>query len=580
MNTIANVPTNTLPTAGFTKLVDPNGNPYPLGEVYPKVMGQQQKALGEVQDMQREIMRTISSNNTLKARHDAAQTHLGNELHWSQADAFSPNMVASFKVRQTLRKRSRYEVLENNPYLKGMVLTIANDFVKTCPKLRITDSRIDKVQKRTIQRRWAQHALEISLPEKLWQIKMDKVSAGESFLIPWTDLRLQDRDDPSPLLNVQVNETDQISTLGMDTTPYSRTPGQPGRPKSTEIDGVRLGNHGEPTHYFKLDQHPGDEAWMYNGSVAKMGKWIREDQMSHWFRKDRNWIRGIPEATPSLPLCAILRRYTMAVLRAAEFAADVSGVLETDGPPNESFWSTLENLGQAVGGDSFPTESGMFVTTPWGYKLKQIDAKQPMQVYDMFVDMILREIARPLLVPFNFASGSSADSNMASAVVDGHIYKAGQEWERYHCEMKVLRKYTKWWWREATRIPGYFDEPGSNNRSLDQIVSENPSLRNKAPEHTYGWSKVGLDHTDPLKVANAHTVLHEHGLITDKDYQENVMNRSTEEWQEQHEEQREFRDAIGIPTVPSSGMSQPQDDGDNSDNTPPSKNKKSDPATA
>ena len=42
----------------------------------------------------------------------------------------------------------------------------------------------------------------------------------------------------------------------------------------------------------------------------------------------------INDITPALPLFAQLRRFTLAVLAAAETAADFAGVLQTDAPPN------------------------------------------------------------------------------------------------------------------------------------------------------------------------------------------------------------------------------------------------------
>ncbi len=57
--------------------------------------------------------------------------------------------------------------------------------------------------------------------------------------------------------------------------------------------------------------------------------------MIHYFRADRpGQSRGIPEITPALPLFAQLRRYTLAVLAAAETAADFAAVLYTDAPAN------------------------------------------------------------------------------------------------------------------------------------------------------------------------------------------------------------------------------------------------------
>jgi capsid protein len=62
-------------------------------------------------------------------------------------------------------------------------------------------------------------------------------------------------------------------------------------------------------------------------------------------------------------------------------------------------------------------DKGMFTTLPWGYQLKQMKAEQPTTVYDKFVDALLREIARPLLMPFNMAVGFSGGYNFASGTL-------------------------------------------------------------------------------------------------------------------------------------------------------------------
>ena len=84
----------------------------------------------------------------LKNRYDAAQDHVENENHWLNADNLSPHASAGIGIRQKLRSRSRYEVIENNAYLKGNIITIANDFVGTGPNLNIIDKRIPKELKK------------------------------------------------------------------------------------------------------------------------------------------------------------------------------------------------------------------------------------------------------------------------------------------------------------------------------------------------------------------------------------------------------------------------------------------------
>ena len=97
----------------------------------------------------------------------------------------------------------------------------------------------------------------------------------------------------------------------------------------------------------------------------------RPASMIHYFRADRpGQSRGIPEITPALPLFAQLRRYTLAVLAAAETAADFAAVLYTDAPANGEA-DPVEPM------DLVELERRMATVLPGGWKLGQIQAEQP-----------------------------------------------------------------------------------------------------------------------------------------------------------------------------------------------------------
>ena len=137
--------------------------------------------------------------------------------------------------------------------------------------------------------------------------------------------------------------------------------------------------------------------------------------MLHYFRCDRpGQIRGIPDITPALPLFAQLRRFTLAVLAAAETAADFAGILYTDAPAN----------GEADAAEPFEPielEKRMLLTMPGGWKMAQMQSEQPATTYAEFKKEILNEIARCLNMPFNVAAGNSSGYNYASRV--GSIIK-------------------------------------------------------------------------------------------------------------------------------------------------------------
>jgi len=461
----------------------------------------------------------------IKAKYDAAQTSTGNENHWANTDNFDPHTVANLTVRRYLRSRSRYEIIENNPYLKGVALTLANDFVGGGPKLKVTDKRLSPERQKVIEDRWNKWTKVTKMRQKLWRMRMAKITDGETFMRAY-----QKRRQKGPIkLNFQVLETDRISS-GSTYSATSQTS------RTSEIDGVRFDNYDEPLEYHILHRHPGGSTLSAPITTRSNGQWINEKFMIHWFRQDRGWLRGIPELAPSLALCAILRRYTLAIVRHAELAASLSAIIETEGPASSNPWT--DGAGNTLSDDPFdvfPIEYGMIMNLPWGYTMKQLDAVPLGVQYDEFVGSILREILRPLLVPYNITAGTSKDSNMASSVVDVDMYKSGQKAERLHCNEEVLDPVLDLWWFEALRLQGYLG---------DNFLSSDPSFAWEAPEHTWHWDKIGIDHTDPTKVAKALETLRTNHFITDRDIQEQYHNRSVEEWRAEVEEEEEWRQSL------------------------------------
>lgn len=505
---------------------------------------------------------TALRRQVVRAKYDAAQTVTGNELHWSNADNLDPHAANSYEVRRKLRARSRYETMENNPFLKGTLLTIANDFAgKGCVRLKITDKRISKDRRIAIEERFAEWSKKIRLRHKIWQMRMAKISDGEAFGFAFNNRRLR-----HPIqLDFNIHEADQVSSQG-----NAIMPGQ--ERNKNEIDGIRFDGYNQPLEYHLLKQHPGASFLSAFFRDQVDGNWIKEKFVVHWFRQDRPWLRGIPETTPSLPLCALLRRYTLAVVRHKEIAADFSAILETEGPPTNTAWTDgAGNLLDDDPFDVFPVEMGMMTTMPWGYKMKQLESVPDGIQYDSFVGSLLREITRPILAPYNIAVGTSKDSNMASAVVDTHLYRGGQEVERIDCEEVVLDHFLWLWWMEAIRTTGHLG---------DDFLQTDNTFREEPPKHSWGWDAVGLEHTDPAKIANALKTMHDKRFMTDRDIQESRFNRTVEEWQEQIEEDDEFRKTLGpAPGEDREPVEDPEDAKDDKDakeekdNAPPAKKK-------
>jgi capsid protein len=473
-----------------------------------------------IRSAQAEVRRMRGQINRLRARYDAAQTYGGNQRHWANADRLSPDAANSYSVRQSLRSRARYEVVENNSYLKGMLLTKVNDLVGTGPKLQITDPRISTERAQMIEQRYTAWCRAVKLRRIVWQMAMAKIVDGEAFAIEATNPRL-----PGPVkMDLRVIEADQCTTQAAGIA----------QDRDSEVDGIKFDLYDNPQKYYILRNHPGAQFWF--GESAKTGQWIPAHSVRHWFRRDRPWKRGIPELTPSLPLCALLRRYTLAVVQAAEVAADFAGVLESNGPPNTDIWASTDGTVEDDPFDSIPLDKGMFTTLPWGYQLKQMKAEQPTTVYDKFVDALLKEIARPLLMPFNMASGNSGGYNFASGTLDRQLYQNAIREERLSCEEDLLEPTFESWWWEASREKDVIGQSAGD-----------------PPMHTWRWDWMP-DHADPSKSVEAMCMAWDYGHITDEQIQNERYARDPESHRQAVQRQREARESVGLP-LPSAGGS-------------------------
>ncbi|MBT3291487.1 MAG: phage portal protein [Victivallales bacterium] len=383
-------------------------------------------------------------------RFDAAQTTPENRRHWAAADGHSADAEASPEVRKALRERARYEVA-NNSYAKGIVLTLANDTIGTGPRLQMLADE-DELN-RDIEREFSAWSQAISLPEKLRTMRMARCQDGEAFAMlvenPAVDHDIQ--------IDLGLVESDRVTS---DLTVVGR---------SDEVDGIRLDTHGNPVTYRVLKQHPGGSQFDYGRKALD----VSAQAMIHIFRADRPELhRGIPEITPALPLFAQLRRYTLAVLAAAEAAADFAGILYTDAPASGEA-DAVEPM------DLVQLERNMLLTMPGGWKMAQLDPKQPATTYAEFKREILNEIARCLNLPYNVAAGNSSGYNYASGRLDHQTYYKAIRIDQAFIAARVLDRILAVWLREYGLA-----------RDLDV-----------APAHQWFWD--GLEHVDPYKEANA-----------------------------------------------------------------------------
>lgn len=420
-------------------------------------------------------------HNRLKAKYDAAKTTPENELHWAESDQLSADSSLSPEVRKRLRERSRYEAA-NNSFYAGALQADADAAIGPGPSLRFFfgDDDIDSRARELFRN----HARRTHLGHKIRLARVAMRRDGEVAIVRFTNRRLP---ESGPQVDAVLVEADRIAA------PYY----QPDDPKN--IDGVLLDDNGQPTAYQILDRHPGDVSPYLQGDFGAFNVYDASGVI-HYFHQTRpGQHRGVPVVTPCLNLFAQHRRYKLAVLTAAETAANIAAMLKLD--------TTL--LSEALAGDGtglilnddelFEIVRGSMPALPPGYSLEQLKAEQPTTTLEMFERTLLREISRAMGMTYPVMSGDAGSSNMSSGNIDYRAWWRHLEPERSHLDEVVVDPIVDWWWEEQRTLPRSLP---FEFRAIDR------------PRRRTTWS-TRFEHNDPAKVANAEATYHALGLLTD-----------------------------------------------------------------
>lgn len=439
----------------------------------------------------------------IRARFDAARTTSENRRHWLHADALSADAAASPAVRATLRNRARYETA-NNCYAKGIVLTLAEDLVGTGPRLQMLLG--DPKANHRIEREFGIWASAVHLAAKLRAMRKARATDGEAFALLVTNPR-----HGHPVrLDVKLVEADQVTTPNW--TPSKAQP----------VDGIVFDAWDNPAEYHLLEAHPGGPVPVFAQGYRR----VTARNCLHWFRADRaSQSRGIPDLTPALPLFALMRRYTLATVSAAETAAEFATFFKTNFPSGGEAAGSEETDGQGnplgLGGLTMEIERNMGTYLPDGWDVAQLKAEQPSTTYPDFKGEIISEIARCLQIPRNIAALDSSKHNYASGRLDHQIYMRSVRVEQSDMEIVVLDPILAAWLAEAKRVPG---------------LIPTGAWMDEADPH--GWFWHGIEEVDP-RWAKAKVTLVKSGLLSEAEYHA-ARGRDWEEEQVQRE-----REALG-----------------------------------
>lgn len=399
----------------------------------------------------------------IRARYDAAQTTHLNQRHWSQADWLSADAALHPGVRRTLRSRARYEAT-NNPFLAGMLSTLCTDVVGTGPHLQIeipgVEPEDDRV--RSVEANHAEWSEAVDLAAKLRTMRWSRAVDGEAFALKINNSRLD-----GVQLDLRLYEADQIANptwileLG-------------------EIDGCRIDENGNVSEWHVLRNHPGATEL----SVTSLGRWVPADQVLHWGHLTRpGQHRGVGEVVPALELFALLRRYTLATVTAAETAADFAALIHTNIPGVDG------GMVPVPAWDTMPIVRGMAMSLPDGWDATQMKPEHPTATFAEFRRSLINEIARALNMPYIVAALDSSSANYSSMRGDYLVYRKGISALRRECERNVLDPLLRAWLDEAALLPGMIP------MGLGPVAAWN-----------WRWVWPGWEHVDPTKEADAQSI--------------------------------------------------------------------------
>jgi lambda family phage portal protein len=502
----------------------------------PRASGRPSEA-EQIATLRSRLDKARRQNRGMESRYDAAQTNDENRNHWGNADGLSATAANNHGVRWKLRTRSRYE-RANNAYAKGLIKTRTTDTVGVGPRLQLelpeefTDpdfqttvavgtAAVDPTDlARQVEQLFCDWCERTHFNDKIRILADAEDGDGEGFALFVNNHALP---EGTPQIDLRVIECDRIHTpdLVVET--------------ATQIDGVVLDEIGNPVLYHVLKRHPGDtyiqfsDLWSYDQVPAR--------NVVHLFESDRpEQKRGIPILAPSLPLYAILRRYTLAELGRAELAAMISGVIENDNAPPDP---SGENPVEIEAMDKIPFARGALLTLLGGQKAKAFEPAQPAFGPSFKAD-VLTECGRAANTPRNVSTGSSAEYNFSSGRLDMLPYQRGLRCRRERYERILLDRVFRYWLAEAQLIPGYL-----------------PAGLPPVSEWQWEWRWDGFDFIDPTKEATANQTL----LATGQTTLKRVCAERGEHWVDvlkQRAREKSLAAKLGLDTpVPPAGAPMP-----------------------
>jgi capsid protein len=422
----------------------------------------------------------------LAANYEAAQDNTDNRRLWQYASQLSGDALATRSTRWKLAARARF-VYRNNCYAQGMLQTLSSDVVGTGPRPEITpanEGRSAQTAANRLERDFLEWTEETGLAMGLWQALIQRILSGSHWGVQEVNPGL----DHPVKMQIRWYEMEQFHTPGWDAYLGSEK-------RFPDVDGIVFDDWGNPVEYHRTAHHPQGQfaAWNNYEPIRIPAQYVH-----HFARIERpDQYHGVSELAAAIELFEELRRYSRAVLAAAESAADIAVILKTNSSNMETGCQPISSDPNAEvtdqGFEQFDLPRRTMMVAPEGWDATTLRAEQPTNTHDAFVRATIREIARLLCMSTNVALGDSSGLNYSSGRLDHQVYHRKIHFERKLMERIILRPLF-WAWYEWRQ---FAEAPMPNVGRISEIR----------------WHWDPFTHVDPAKEANAASTLDAAGLL-------------------------------------------------------------------
>lgn len=460
----------------------------------------------------------------IRGRFDAASREAEATRHWKGADFLSADAALVPEIRHLIISRTRYEAA-NNGYCAGVLKTLADDTIGTGPRLQYSfehddDDDIDELEVTLNRReyRWRKWAKAVHLAKTLKMARRSRATDGEVFIKKIHNPKIRSH----VKIGLELFEAEQVGSSPFDITIEYHDTGVP-----KEFDGIKYDNFGNPVAYRFWRIHPGSRSLIKMSSDYEVDAKYVIHYANIW-RPGQH--RGLSEIASTLSVFNDLRRFTNAVLSAAEIAAEISFILSSDAPVDDEDTKVPAKL---EAGTVIELCRNAGIALPAGWEASQMKSEQPTSTHTEFVRSKIREAARPLSMSMNVALGDSSGYNYASGRLDHQTYFRSIKNDRDDIEDCILDDLLRDF-EEIDRV--YYPEDYPDNIQI---------------EHEWMWD--GFDHVDPVKEANAQRIRIETGTATLAD----ECAKDGKDWSRvmrQSAREHRMRIKLGLPLITQSGV--------------------------